>query len=124
MPKEPARVEAIASSRERRRSTRYPITGAIWFAWEAPDGQRHKSNGVSRNVGKEGAFVVCESVPPIGSPVELMVTLPTRSRDQGPVCLCGSGNVRHVQREDLRVIGFGVCVEFQLELPMSAELPH
>ena len=123
MAREPAHVDAIASSRERRRSTRYPITGAVWFEWEAADG-RHKSSGVSRNVGKEGAFIVCESVPSIGSPVELMVTLPTRSRTQGPVCLCGSGDVRHVQREDLRVIGFGVCVEFQLELPMWAGLPH
>ena len=124
MPRELELVEAFAHSRERRRSARYPIAGTVSVRWKAPDGQWHKAYGVTRNIGKDGVFIVCESGPPVASTVQLVVTLPTHSMAHGPVCLCGTGCVRHLQRDNLRAIGFGACSEFQLELPMSAGQPQ
>ena len=124
MPKQLEQVEIFAHSPERRRSARYPIAGTVSVRWKAPDGQWHHADGVTRNIGKDGVFIVCESGPNVASTVQLVVTLPTHSRAHGPVCLRGTGNVRHLQRDSMRAIGFGAGAEFQLELPMSAGQPH
>jgi hypothetical protein len=114
----------FARSRERREKVRYPIAGAVSFQWKSQDGQQHEARGVTRNIGKAGAFIACESLPPAGSHLSMVVTLPTRYGTYGTVCLCGTGRVRHVRRENLRTNGFGACMEFQLELPMTARPPE
>ncbi len=79
---------------------------------------------MTRNIGKDGAFIECEPPPPLASPLKLVVTLPTCSREYGPVCLRGNGVVRHVRRDTWQAGGVGACVEFQLALPVSEGLPH
>ena len=103
---------------------RYPIAGAVSFQWKAPDGQWHESGGATCNIGKEGAFIACESSPPKSSPIQVVITLPTHSRAHGPVCLCGIGDVRHLQTEGLRTLGFGARMDFQLEVPMPEVSPQ
>ncbi len=120
MPNGPKQIGAFAPLPERRRSVRYPITGDASFQWKALDGHWQEASGVTRDIAKNGAFVGCGAPPPVGSHLRLVVTLPTRSGSYGKVCLSGTGRVRHVQREDLQETGFGACMEFQLELPMSA----
>ena len=111
-------------SSERRKSTRYPVAGAVSFQWKAPDGTWREATGVTRNIGKDGAFIECESSPSLASLLKLVVTLPTCSKAYGPVCLRGNGVVRHVSRDTWQAGGVGVCVEFQLALPMSEGRPH
>jgi len=103
---------------------RYPIAGTVSFQWKSPDGQWNDSSGATCNIGKEGAFIACESSPSKASPIQVMITLPTRSREHGPVYLCGIGDVRHLQTDGLRTHGFGACVDFQLEVPLPAGQPQ
>jgi hypothetical protein len=119
MPKTPGQVGVFAGSGDRRRNVRYPIAGAVSFQWRARGGCWHEVSGVTRNIGKEGAFIACKSPPPVGSPLKVMVTLPTRCGSYGAVCLYGTGKLRHVQRVGPLSEGFGARMKFRLELAAS-----
>lgn len=110
----------LAGRHDRRRIARFPIAGATSFEWKASDGKWHEASGVTRDIGKDGAFVSCDSPPPVASLLKLVVTLPSDSGLQGPVRLRGTGEVRHVRLDAMPERGCGACVEFGLDLPWLA----
>lgn len=107
-------------SDDRRKGVRYLIRGTVWFEWLAADGQLHEAFGLSREIGKDGAFVESESAPPLGTPVKLAVTLPTSWRPDVNLHLHGAGDVRHIRVDRGRTSGYGARVAFQTGMPMSS----
>src|SRR5664279_1827305 len=97
--------ETLGSSTERRKNVRYPIAGAVSMHWRTAEGPWREAGGTTRNIGKSGVFVECEDSPPVGSRLELVITLPTQLREYGPVCLCGVGEVRHLRWEASQTFG-------------------
>jgi hypothetical protein len=61
--------------------------------------------GVTRNVGREGAFIETNSAPPLASAVRVELTFGSGS----PARFRGAGNVRHVERKSGSP-GFGAWV--------------
>src|SRR5450631_3246308 len=114
-------LQPATCSRDRRRAARYPVAGAVSFQWMAANGKWQAANGVTRDIGKSGAFIVCRLLPPVAAPLQLTVTLPTRSHTYGPVCLRGTGDVTHIQSGTFQADGYGAHVEFQLDLSMPFE---
>lgn len=99
-----------------RQSTRFLLTAPVRFQWQAMDGEWHEAGGYTRNISKAGAFIESGTLPPIGSAVQMVATLPTKWRTDGALRLRGSGDVRHVRRLDTS--GFGVSVVLRVEVPM------
>jgi hypothetical protein len=108
-------------SRDRRRSARYPIAGAVWFQWKEADGGKHAARGVTHDIGKGGVFVECESLPPIASALELNVALSLNWNQNATVRLRGVGDVRHLQSGACARNGYGAAVVFHMETPATEE---
>lgn len=103
----------------KRKTVRHSITGTVEFQWQAVDGRWHDGIGITRDIGKGGVFIESDSIPPVGSPLKLTVTLPSESSRNIILQLGGTGSVRHVRREPYPTNGFGVSANFHVEVPMS-----
>jgi hypothetical protein len=109
------------SPQDRRRSARYPLAGAAWFQWKEAGGARHAASGVTRDIGKGGVFVECESLPVAASAIELDVTLAINWNQDAFVRLRGVGDVRHVHLGDCARNGYGAAVVFHMETPATEQ---
>jgi hypothetical protein len=109
---------------DRRNSLRYLITGAVWFEWQAADGEWHHAIGITRNIGKAGLFIESESTPPVGSTLRLSVALPTRWSSDTTVRLGGSGHVCHIRRGPPQPDGFGASSVFHVGAPSPKQEPE
>lgn len=100
----------------RRRSVRYLISAAVRFRWRAKDGSWHEASGCTRNISRSGTFIESDELPPVGSAVKIVATLPTEWRTDGTLHLRGAGDVRHVLQHATG--GYGASVAFHMEVPM------
>jgi hypothetical protein len=103
---------------DRRKTLRYLITGAVRFEWQAVDGQWYKDIGITHDIGKGGVFIESDSIPQVGSPLKLTVTLPSASKPNTTLQLGGDGDVRHIRQEPSQTTGFGASAVFDVEVPM------
>lgn len=110
------RAQSRKSRVERRHCTRFDLRGKAWFEWESTDGEKQEAQGVTRNVGRAGTFIEAVVVPPIDSPVKVIITLAGCTNDEMRARLRGLGNVRHVCRSGPNR-GFGVSIMFHTEAP-------
>jgi hypothetical protein len=108
-----------AHREERRKSVRYPITGAVQLRWRGRDGQWYDGIGIARDIGKGGVFIESDLIPPIASTVKLIVTLPAESNSAVTLQLGGVGFVCNVRQELCQIIGFGASAVFHVEVPKS-----
>jgi hypothetical protein len=104
---------------DRRKTVRYLITGAVRFEWQAVDGQWYDDIGITHDIGKGGVFIESDSIPQVGSPLKLIVTLPSASKPNITLPLGGAGYVRHIRQEPSQTTGFGASAVFNVEEPMS-----
>jgi len=107
--------------RNRRTATRYQITGMVSFKWQSADGCFYEGIGIARDIGKGGVFIESDSIPPVGSPLTITVTLPGGSKPNVTLQLSGSGYVLHLQREPYPASGFGASAGFHVEVPKSSK---
>ena len=104
---------------DRRKTVRYLIIGTVRFEWQAVDGEWYDALGMTHNIGRAGLFVESESVPSVGSPLKLTVTLPSESTPNMTLQLSGSGTVCHILQEQCQPSGFGASAVFHVDVPMS-----
>jgi len=116
--------KACAGSKDRRQSVRYSITGTASFQWKAADGSWYEASGLTRNIGKAGVFVECESLPPVACLLKLIVTLPTDWRAHMTLRLRGAGDVRHIRTEASKIRGYGAFIAFHMKLPIVPTDPQ
>ncbi len=102
---------------DRRRIIRYSITGIVRFEWQAVDDQWHDDIGITRDIGKGGFFIESGSIPSVGSPIKLTVTLPSESTPNVTLQLSGSGTVCHVRQGHTQPSGFGASAIFHVDVP-------
>lgn len=108
-------------SKDRRLSKRYPIVGVAWFQWKESDGRRCTGSGVTRNIGKAGIFIECESLPPKAATLKLDVELPVNRSGSATLRLRGTGDVRHVQSALSAPGGYGAAVILHMETSATEE---
>ncbi|MFY9528439.1 MAG: PilZ domain-containing protein [Candidatus Acidiferrales bacterium] len=61
---------------ERRKAVRYRLAARAVFAWKGPEGNPRRAEGVTRDIGLGGAFILAGTCPPIESRVQLDIFLP------------------------------------------------
>ena len=104
-----------------RKNARYLITGMVQFRWQRVDGGWYDGIGITRDMGKGGAFIESDSIPPVGSTLMIAVTLPAESMSTVTLQLGGIGIVRNVRQESGQAIGFGASAVFHVEVPRSTK---
>ena len=100
------------------------ITGKVWFLWPGPDGQVFKGIGTAHDIGESGIFIETESIPPLASPLKLVVAFRAECETGVMVRLSGAGYVRHVRLEACRASGFGAWAVFYAAVPSSTQTAH
>ena len=100
---------------DRRASVRYPICGLVEFQWCGTDNQWRGAIGVIRDMGREGVFILSDSMPPVASMLKLIVTLPAESKVDVCLQLGGIGVVRNVRQGACQNFGFGASAVFHAE---------
>jgi hypothetical protein len=106
---------------DKRKAVRYLISGTVQFQWLAANGEWEEAVGITRDIGKSGLFVETDSVPPVSSPLKLIVLLPAGWNKNTVLRLGGNGYVRHVRQEPSQPSGFGASAVFHVEVPTYKE---
>jgi len=105
---------------ERRQTTRFQLRGGAWFEWQTTAGPRLEGVGTTRNVGREGAFIETDTVPPVATDVKIIMPFCSGQSDEFQVRLSGCGTECHVQGPITGNEGFGAWVTFRNEPPSVA----
>jgi hypothetical protein len=54
---------------------RYPLETRVCFRWKDKDGTQRQGEGTSRDLSETGTFVLARACPPVGSQIELRISL-------------------------------------------------
>lgn len=105
---------------ELRRAKRYRLTAPAIFLWAPQDGEPQRGAGETRDINTFGVFVVTDSLPPVGSRVQMEIMLPTLTDTGSGMHLQGEGIVlrgepRGAEGTGSGQAGFAASVQFYPE---------
>lgn len=89
-------LRAVEHVVDRRQNVRYDLAVPVTFVWKDQNGKRHREEGYTRDLSKEGAFVVANSCPPDGAYVQIELFLPPIRRGTNSVEMKGVARVTRV----------------------------
>jgi hypothetical protein len=83
---------------EKRQQKRYRLEAVVAFSWESADHLTHQGSGRTRDFSIAGAYVITSTQLPMGSSLQLDISLPplqaaghgSRLKTNGRVVRCGS----------------------------------
>jgi hypothetical protein len=64
-----------------RATFRYALRAQVVFVWHDQSGKRHEGQGVTRDLGHKGTYILALHGPPEGFAVELAIFLPVRTSE-------------------------------------------
>lgn len=98
---------------DQRKSIRYPVNCPAMCRWAVSDARRQTSFGLTRDISVRGVFVLNNSSPPIGTPIELNIAIPNLSGSSRGLHLVATGSVIRIDElGDHEKRGFAAAVEF------------
>jgi hypothetical protein len=103
-----ARLVTIPIS-QRRAAARYQLRLPVIFHWS--DQTHHTEGGFTRDVGRDGAFIISSKCPPVGSDVWIEILLPSLDEASPELRVECMGKVTRVE-SGFGYKGFGVCGQF------------
>jgi hypothetical protein len=103
-----ARLVTIPISQPRA-AARYQLRLPVIFHWS--DQTHHTEGGFTRDVARDGAFIISSKCPPVGSDVWIEILLPSLDEASGELRVECMGKVTHVE-SGFGYKGFGVCGQF------------
>jgi len=89
---------------------RFPLEGHVVFWWWDEEGSYRKTDGWSRDMSVQGAYVLAADCPPVGAAVGLTVVIPSSARVTRVPRLELAGRVLRIERtpSDAGSCGFAV----------------
>ena len=94
---------------QRRAAVRYQLRFPVIFHWN--DGVDHTEGGFTRDVARDGAFIVSSQCPPVGSDVRIEVLVPSLDAPFRELRVECMGKVTRVEA-GFGYKGFGVRGQF------------
>jgi hypothetical protein len=94
---------------KRRAALRYQLRLPVIFHWN--DGTHHTEGGFTRDVARDGAFIISSKCPPVGSDVRIEVLLPSLDEPSCELRVECTGKVTRVDA-GFGYKGFGVRGQF------------
>ena len=81
-----------------RRAVRYGLHAPAKFSWEGPHRSLLHGEGLSRDVSVAGAFILTPTCPPVGTTLQLEISLPPLYGSTPTVRLKGKARVLRIER--------------------------
>ena len=81
----------IMHATARKSPARYNLRLPVIFHWN--DGIEHTEGGFTRDVGIDGALILCTHCPPLGSTIKVEVLVPSPNQDNEELWIGGVGKV-------------------------------
>jgi hypothetical protein len=91
---------------ERRSHIRYRLDVPAIFSWESSQQSRLQGEGITRDIGLEGAFIFTAACPPVETPIQLVLLLPPLTGAKATIRIKGEARVLRVEpRREKEVTG-------------------
>src|ERR1700686_955890 len=90
-------ISAMGDPMEMRRELRYRLDVPAVFCWESTHHRRLQGEGITRDVSVLGAFIVTATCPPVESPVQVEVVLPSLDGMKSGIRIKGEARVIRVE---------------------------
>jgi hypothetical protein len=102
-----------AAGMEKRRAVRYRLAARVAFSWEGSGDNLLKGEGITRDLGRRGAFIFSATCPPVDCPVRLNILLPPLVKGAAGTRIGTQGNVLRIEHADATEgpSGFAVITE-------------
>lgn len=81
-----------------RKAVRYGLYAPVKFSWKGPYRSRLWGEGMSRDVSVAGAFILTPTCPPVGTALQLEISLPPLHGPTPTVRLKGKARVLRIER--------------------------
>src|ERR1700674_1610084 len=81
---------------ERRSHIRYRLEIPAIFSWESSQRSRLQGEGITRDIGLEGAFIFTAACPPVETPIQLVLLLPPLTGAKATIRIKGEARVLRV----------------------------
>jgi hypothetical protein len=98
------------SRAELRKYDRYRLGAPVVFWWDEPEGTRKEASGVTRDISTIGIYVVSSACPPLGTLVQMHVSLPSLHGDLPGWRLEAQGHVVRVETSENEEVVRGFAV--------------
>ena len=98
------------SSLDRRQAIRYPLPMPVTFLWNDIQGKPRQDQGLTRDIGLSGEFVLAGNCPAEGAPISLDILLPRAATAMRALRIQVEGTVVRVDHAEssARTTGFAV----------------
>jgi hypothetical protein len=108
---------------ERRSHIRYRLDVPAIFSWESSQRSRLQGEGITRDIGLEGAFILTATCPPVQATIQLVVLLPPLTGARATIRIKGEARVLRVEprREEGVIGGFAVLTDGFNLYPSAAD---
>jgi hypothetical protein len=107
--------QMLIADLDMRKTTRYAVASPASYRWVSVEGQPLASRGITRDISSAGAFVFARTHPPLGSRIEVEISLPNLNDTRRGARLFGLGQVVRAERSNENEAGFAVSVLFDSE---------
>ncbi len=81
-----------------RREIRYRLEASALFSWESPQHERLQGDGITRDISVFGVFILTRSCPPVETPVEFEIVLPSLTGLMPAIRIKGEARVLRIER--------------------------
>lgn len=81
-----------------RKGIRYRLEASALFSWESPQHERLQGAGITRDISVFGGFILTRSCPPVETPVEFEIVLPSLSGLMPAIRIKGEARVLRIER--------------------------
>lgn len=98
---------------EHRQEKRYRLAAAVSFSWETTDHAVSQGQGLTRDCSISGAFVITSDHLPVGSIVQMEVTLPPLQAAGHGARLKTNGRVVRSEPQGFAVVDMGLSSRLQ-----------
>jgi hypothetical protein len=89
---------------------RYPLEAQVSFHWKDKDGTERRGQGTSRDLSETGTFVFAPACPPVGSKVELRISVAALPSAASALRMELEGRVLRVEQTTVRKGSGGFAV--------------
>ncbi len=103
----------MGTSVEHRQEKRYRLAAAVSFSWETTDRVVGQGHGLTRDCSISGAFVITSDHSPVGSIVQMEVTLPPLQAAGHGARLKTNGRVVRSEPQGFAMVDMGLSSRLQ-----------
>ena len=97
---------------DRRQARRYRLSAPTVFRWDVEGSRPRRGEGLSRDLGVAGAYILAPERPPLGADIELEIALSNFDNSGPGMHLRGAGKVVRIEQPGESDCGFAATLEF------------